>query len=203
MDGSEILLLPAHIQRFIQKEKLLEKGQSLICGVSGGLDSMVLAFILHNLGYKVEIAHFNFGLRGADSDLDEALVKSFATANGIQFHRNSVEPSFFEGKSIQVEARNLRYQWFQDLAKSLNIHAIATAHHADDQIETVFLQTLRGTGISGYRGILPKQNLLIRPLLQVSKSELEDFAISSGISWREDVSNQKTDYKRNKIRLEL
>jgi tRNA(Ile)-lysidine synthetase-like protein len=142
-------------------------------------------------------------LRGADSDLDEALVKSFSTANGIPFQRNSVEPTFFEGKSIQVEARNLRYQWFQDLAKSLNIHAIATAHHADDQIETVFLQMLRGTGISGYRGILPKQNLLIRPLLQVPKSELEDFAISSGISWREDVSNQKTDYKRNKIRLEL
>jgi len=197
------LSLPIQVQYFIEKEKLLLPGQSVLCAVSGGLDSMVLVKILLELNYKPSIAHFNFGLRGNESDLDEELVKNWANKNHVPFFRDAVLKDHFEGKSIQEEARKLRYNWFTELASWQNINAIALAHHADDQIETIFLQLLRGTGLAGMRGMLPKQEKLIRPLLFAHKNELQAFALEHNLEWREDASNLITDYKRNKIRLKM
>jgi tRNA(Ile)-lysidine synthase len=203
MPGLKNLSLPSRVQQFIEKEKLLSQGQSIICAVSGGLDSIVLATILKNLGYKLNVAHFNFGLREADSIADEEFVKNWAAKNNFPFYGKSVDKAHFEGKSVQEEARKLRYEWFTNLAEILQIETICTAHQADDQIETIFLQMLRGTGLKGMRGILPKQENLVRPLLCIKKRELEAYAIENKITWREDASNQKSDYKRNKIRLQL
>ncbi len=194
------LSLPVRVQRFIEKENLLRPGQSVLCGVSGGLDSMVLVEIFLELHYKPVVAHFNFGLRAEASELDEELVQNWAQKNQLPFFRNGVFKDHFEGKSIQEEARKLRYDWFKELAEWEEIETISLAHHADDQIETIFLQLLRGTGLAGMRGMLPKQEKLIRPLLFAHKKELKEFANSRNLEWREDASNEKSDYKRNKIR---
>jgi len=194
------LSLTAQVQCFVEKEKLLFSGQKVLCAVSGGLDSMVLAHILLELKYEPTVAHFNFGLREEASDLDEELVKNWAHKNDVAFFRKAVSKDHFVGKSIQDEARNLRYDWFHELAIQQNIKAIALAHHADDQIETIFLQMFRGTGLAGMRGMLPKKSFLIRPLLFAHKHDLKAFAEEKNVPWREDTSNEKTDYKRNKIR---
>jgi len=200
MSDKEKLSISIRVQDYIHKENLLEEGQKVICAVSGGLDSMFMLEVLNILGYKLIVAHFNFGLRGNESDLDEALVEEWAKVHNFPFYRNSVAKEHFDSKSIQEEARILRYIWFESLANELKIKAVALAHHADDQVETIFLQMLRGTGLAGMRGMLPKHGLFIRPLLALKKNELKTCVLDRNIKWREDSSNENTDYKRNKMR---
>ena len=190
------------VRDFISREILFLKEDKLLCAVSGGVDSMVLVFTLLELGYNLEIAHFNYGLRGLDSDADEELVRTWAGQNQIPFHRHS-PPSDFRTKpgiSLQEEARNLRYQWMETLSEERGIRHIVLAHHADDQVETVFLNLLRGTGLAGMRGMLPAQGKRKRPLLEKTRSEILAFAQTHSIPWREDASNAKTEYRRNQIR---
>lgn len=164
---------------------------------------MVMAELFHQSGFNFAIAHCNFSLRGSESDEDEALVEKYAMENHIQFfaRRFDVRDHSSQHKiSIQMAARELRIQWFELLIKEHNFDFYATAHHMDDQVETFFINLLRGTGISGIRGMLPKQGRLIHPLLFLGRKEINDFAKKNRLQYREDSSNQKTDYLRNKIR---
>jgi tRNA(Ile)-lysidine synthase len=154
------------------------------------------------LGYDLEIAHYNYGLRGMDSDADEDLVRTWAGQHQIPFYRHSPHSDFRTkpGISLQEEARNLRYQWMESVSEEHGIRHIVLAHHADDQVETVFLNLLRGTGLAGMRGMLPAQGKRKRPLLEKTRAEILTFAQTHSIPWREDASNAKSDYRRNQLR---
>lgn len=192
--------------RFIEKEKLLAKKDRILLAVSGGVDSVVMCELFHLAGFKFGIAHCNFNLRGKESDGDEQLVKSLAEKYTVPFHVQSFlteEYSKEKSISIQMAARELRYKWLEEVRKINKYQYIAAAHHKDDSIETFFINLVRGTGISGLHGILPKQRFIVRPLLFASKKEIEDFAKTNNLSYREDSSNRSDKYLRNKIRHQI
>ncbi|WAC12391.1 tRNA lysidine(34) synthetase TilS [Dyadobacter pollutisoli] len=171
--------------------------------VSGGVDSVVLAHLFHIMGWRAGIAHCNFGLRGEESDGDEKFVKDLAARYGFDFYSKSFDAKYFAKQhsvSTQMAARELRYPWFEEIRNANGYHWIATAHHANDSLETVLLNLVRGTGLPGMTGILGKYNFLIRPLLLASKEEILAYAAEHGLEWREDRSNDTDDYKRNLIR---
>ena len=184
---------------FIKSESLFEEDDHILIAVSGGIDSMVLATLFLRSGYKFSVAHCNFGLREEESDSDQKFVEDWASKNKVKLHVNKFA---IEG-SIQTEAREARYRWFNSLLEEFQYSFVATAHHFDDSIETFFLNLSRGTGIKGLTGISAKNERTVRPLLYATKGEIEEYAKDQGINWREDSSNQKTDYKRNLIRKEL
>lgn len=191
---------------YIKKEKLFSKTDKILLTVSGGIDSIVLCELFHQAGLKFGIAHCNFQLRGDESDTDELFVEELAEKYEVQFHSVSFDTSAFSKKnkmSIQVAARQLRYQWFEEIRTQFDYKYIATAHHQDDSIETFFINLIRGTGISGLHGILPKQNNIIRPLLFTGKDQIEVFAKKNKLEHREDSSNASDKYLRNKIRHQL
>ncbi len=191
---------------YIINKKLFKKDDQILLAVSGGIDSVVMTELFNLAGIKFAIAHCNFGLRGEESDGDELFVKELAQKKkvGIFIKRFETENYSAEQKiSIQMAARKLRVDWFEDLIKESGFSYYATAHQLDDQIETFFINLFRGTGISGLHGILPKQGNLIHPLLFVYRKEIEEFVKLNNLEYREDSSNIKTDYTRNKIRHNL
>jgi tRNA(Ile)-lysidine synthase len=170
--------------------------------VSGGVDSVVMADLFHSAGLKAAIAHCNFGLRGEDSDGDELFVKDLASRYQFPFYVRHFETKSYakqNGVSTQMAARDLRYNWFEEIRKE-GFGYIATAHHANDALETVLLNLVRGTGIAGLCGIHPVKGNLLRPMLFADKDQIIAHAHERGLSWREDVSNDSVDYKRNLIR---
>lgn len=190
----------------------------IIVAVSGGVDSMVLLALMHKAkayfshspqglaGFDFVAAHCNFQLRGPDSDADAQMVADFCHQNNIPLHNIAFETQKIieeQGGNVQIVARKLRYDWFETLRNQLGYDCIATAHHRQDSVETLLMNFFTGTGIAGLHGILPEQKRIIRPLLSTSKEALRAFAEEQGIQWREDASNQKTDYLRNKLRLSL
>lgn len=184
----------------------------LLVAVSGGIDSMCLAQKVRQSGEPFAVAHCNFGLRGADSDADEALVRSWAAANGVTCHVKSFDTAAYasaNGISIEMAARRLRYHWFGELCREHGYSGVAVAHNANDNAETLILNLLRGTGLRGITGMkaegfVPDPDFsdipLLRPLLGMTREEIEAFAKENGVTWREDATNAQTDYKRNKIR---
>lgn len=189
----------------------------VILAVSGGVDSMCMAQLFaaakqyfakspYGLaGFDFVIAHCNFQLRGQDSTEDAGLVKGWAALNNVPYYQNTFDTAGIvaaEG-NVQLVARRLRYEWFEALRKELSFDYIATAHHQQDSVETMLMNFFKGTGIEGLHGILPEKGRIIRPLLTFNKTDLTAYAEQENIGWREDVSNQKTDYLRNKVRLEL
>ena len=188
---------------YIEKEKLFSETDTILLTVSGGIDSVVLCELLHQTGYKFGIAHCNFKLRGKESEEDESFVKALAKRYNVSFYITDFDTSAFAKKnklSIQAAARQLRYQWFEKVRKEFNYKYIATAHHADDSTETFFINLVRGTGISGLHGILPKQGTIIRPLLFTTKEDITTFSRKNKLEYREDSSNASDKYVRNKIR---
>lgn len=190
------------------KQKLSSRGietdDRLILACSGGCDSMVLLHLLCENGNSVEVAHVNYHLRGEDSNRDEALVRETAQKLGIPFHlKEATESIFPKGKNLQEAARTLRYRFFNELAEQRNAKAILTAHHQRDQAETVLLNLLRGSGLSGLSGMPEENGLVFRPLLEVPQEQIRQAAIEKNIPWRDDASNAETKYRRNFIRLEL
>lgn len=184
----------------------VNKSNKLLLAVSGGLDSMVMMHLFHECGFMAVIAHCNFKLRGEESDLDAALVEKNAVGLGFTFHQQSFETAAFakdNGISIQMAARRLRYDWFHQLAQSENCTYIATAHHADDQAETILLNLTKGTGIAGMHGIPELSGRIIRPLIHLKRDELVAYADEKGIHWRDDASNHESAYERNFIRNEV
>ena len=177
-----------------------------IIAVSGGVDSIVLLHLCMKLKLDFVIAHCNFKLRGDESNNDEGFVNDLAKQNKIKCYLksfNTIESSNNTNKSIQMTARDLRYEWFESLSKEINVKSVLTAHHLDDSFETFIINLSRGTGIDGLLGIPMINNLVFRPLLIFSKEEIVLYAKENKISWKEDSSNSKKDYLRNQIRLDV
>lgn len=181
-------------------------GKKLLLATSGGLDSMVMVHLLQKLSYSIAIAHCNFQLRGVESFEDQNFVNDYALSNQIPIFITQFDTKAFAEDykvSTQVAARDLRYNWFYELLETENFDYILTAHHADDTIETFFINLVRGTGLDGLTGIPAQNGSVIRPLLIFSRQEIESYAIENAISWREDSSNASDKYLRNKIRHHL
>jgi tRNA(Ile)-lysidine synthase len=187
----------------IQQSTLFEPNNRYLLACSGGLDSMALAHLLHAVGIQLELAHVNFGLRGTESDGDEEFVKNWAQDRSLAIHihqANTVEWAEKKGISIQMAAREIRYQFFEKIRNHKNLEGIILAHHQDDQLETIFLNLIRGTGIEGLYGMSARRGWMIRPLLPFSRAQLESYMEEVKQTWREDRSNATHDYKRNKLR---
>lgn len=178
----------------------------LILALSGGIDSMVLADMLLKAHADFVLAHCNFHLRGEESDGDEKFVRDYAERNGLIIYVKQFDTLNYAEEhklSIEMAARELRYSWFEELRQQLGYGYIAVAHHADDQLETFFINLLRGAGIKGLKGMQPVNGHIIRPLLDISREEIRQYAIENGLTWREDHTNAEILYLRNKIRHEL
>ena len=189
--------------QYIKKENLFQQTDRLLLAVSGGVDSVVLCELCKKAGYDFSIAHCNFKLRGVSSDSDEIFVQQIAQHYNVPFYVKSFDTTKIAvalKKSIEETARELRYQWFETLRIENDLSYIVTAHHADDNIETVLMNFFRGTGIKGLRGILPKQGKIIRPLLFARRNELEAFATSNSLAFVTDHTNAENDYTRNYFR---
>lgn len=196
--------LKATVKQFLDHNHA--DGNRLLLACSGGVDSMVLLYILVSLGYKPHVAHCNFQLRGADAHADEDFVEQYCKALGLTVHVkrfNTKEYAAEQGISIQMAARDLRYTFFKDLLNKHTLQAVATAHHAGDSLETILINLGRGTGFTGIAGIRSKTETAVRPLLSFTKKEILEYAKAHGLNWREDASNQKEDYQRNFIRLQV
>jgi tRNA(Ile)-lysidine synthase len=193
-------------KQYISGFRLFEPDEPVLLAVSGGIDSMVMAELFHRAGLNFAIAHCNFGLRGSESNQDEAFVASVAETYGVRFYVNHFKTREYAGFnkiSVQMAARTLRYEWFDELLQTEEFKAIATAHHLDDQIETFFINILRGTGISGLHGILPYRSKIVHPMMFAFRRQIEEFAGDEAIAYREDSSNRSSKYVRNKIRHDL
>jgi tRNA(Ile)-lysidine synthase len=175
----------------------------ILVAVSGGLDSMVLTNLCLKLGFKISIAHCNFCLRDSESDLDEKFVRDFAESNSVPFFSKSFQTKLHSkryGLSIQMAARELRYEWFSYLQSKHDFDWVFTAHHTDDNIETFIINLSRGCNIHALSGIPEKNDGIIRPLLIFNRGDLLNYAIDSKLKWREDSSNSSLDYQRNRVR---
>ncbi|WP_439880189.1 tRNA lysidine(34) synthetase TilS [Pontibacter sp. MBLB2868] len=194
------------VSGFIQSHDLCQPESKILAAVSGGIDSVVLCEVLHQLKYEFAIAHCNFGLRAEDAEADQQFVKKLAKKYDVPFYTENFNTRAFaeqEHISTQMAARNLRYQWFEQVRQQEAYDFIATAHHSNDTTETVLLHLTRGTGIAGLHGIPAKNGHIIRPMLAVTKDDIFEFVTERKLIWREDVSNETTKYQRNKIRHEV
>ncbi len=180
------------------------KEKTFLLAVSGGVDSMVLLNLFKIANLKIQVAHINYKLRGTDSEEDQNLVKNICNKNNILFHLYEVSEEDNKPKnSIQEWARNIRYDFFRKVQQNKNLDFIVTAHHLNDQLETFIINLSKASGIKGLSGIPANENNILRPLLSFSKEEMYDYAKENNVDFREDLSNQKNDYLRNKIRNEI
>ena len=191
------------LAKHLRSKFLFLKDKKIILAISGGIDSVVAAHILKKLSYDISLAHCNFKLRDEESDKDEQFVIALGQKLNLTTFTTKFETLEYASKqkiSTQIAARKLRYQWFEFLLEKYNYEYLVTAHHADDNLETFLINLSRGSGLDGLTGIPEKNNYIVRPFLPFTKEEIESYAISNKISWREDESNSKTKYTRNKIR---
>jgi tRNA(Ile)-lysidine synthase len=190
-------------RNYVTHKKLFSKEDQILLALSGGIDSVVLCELFSQARLNFGIAHCNFQLRGNESDGDEHFAEELAASYNVSFHSITFDTETYAHTnklSIQEAARDLRYEWFEQVRKEFGYSLIATAHHGDDSIETFFINLVRGTGISGLHGILPKQKTIIRPLLFTDKKAILAFAKKNKLSFRNDSSNASEKYLRNRIR---
>ena len=182
------------------------ENSTLLVAISGGIDSVVLTHLMNELGFNFSLCHCNFQLRGNESHTDEGFVKTLGERLGRQVFTTSFETEKYATKnkvSIQVAARDLRYQWFQSLIEKQSFDFVLTAHNANDNLETFLINLTRGTGLEGLTGIPSINKKTVRPLLTTSREDIEKYASKNEISWREDESNASSKYVRNKIRHQV
>lgn len=197
------------VKKLIEENDLINPGDYVLAGVSGGIDSIVLFHVLihlsHDIGYLIAAVHINHGLRGSESDEDEIFVKSLCESKNIPFY--SVRWNGPSGENIQEAARKFRYRSFLQTAQAIGAGKIALAHNLDDQAETILLNIIRGAGLGGMMGMEISRKLdgvdIIRPLLRIPRTEIETFAAACGIHFRKDATNDETKYTRNFIRHRL
>lgn len=195
-----------NIEKHIATHLPFLKRKKVLIAISGGLDSVVLAKLFHELEYSMAFAHCNFQLRGIESDEDETFVKALAKKWNVEVFVKKFETEAYASQqklSIQMAARNLRYEWFQQIAAKFQYDYILTAHHQDDALETFLINLSRGTGIDGLTGIPEKNENIVRPLLPFTRNVIHAYAEKNKLPWREDSSNASTKYVRNKIRHEI
>lgn len=191
---------------YINKENLISEGEKILLAISGGVDSCVLADLLHKAKINFGLAHCNFGLRAEESDADELFVKKLSIKYKVPFHNITFQTENYANErkiSIQMAARELRYAWFAKIQEQFNYQKLGTAHHGNDSAETILLNLAKGSGLAGFHGILPKNGNIIRPLLFANKDDIFDYVVENQIIWREDSSNESTKYQRNFIRTEI
>lgn len=197
----KIVLSLLKFQKLLEQMLHQPQQKTYLLAVSGGVDSMVLADLFQVSGFDFHIAHINYHLRNEDSNLDQKLVSDFCEKHKIPFHLYEVSKNDNQPEnSIQNWARELRYRYFREIQQKENLDFLVTAHHLNDQLETFIINLSKASGIRGLNGIPKDENGIVRPLLGFSKNEIYDFAKENHIEFREDKSNQKTDYLRNKIR---
>ncbi|MFL5738820.1 MAG: tRNA lysidine(34) synthetase TilS [Flavisolibacter sp.] len=199
-------IFQSFLEFFRQRE--IRSSSNFLLAVSGGLDSTVLCELCYRSGFEFTMAHCNFALRGEESEDDEKFVKTLAKKYDREFLIKKFDTEAYASAnklSIQEAARNLRYNWFAELRKQKQFSFILLAHHADDNIETLLMNFFRGTGFQGLTGIPPenRESGLLRPLIDVRRQDILDYALSAGLSWREDSSNASSKYTRNYFRNEL
>ncbi len=189
--------------KYIQQNKICSIDDKILVAVSGGADSVILLDLFVKAGFDVAVAHCNFKLRGQDSDDDETFVKNLAEKYNVDFFVKICKANDFAKKnkiSVEMAARDLRYQWFNELAENHGFTKIATAHHLDDNVETILLNLSRKTGIRGLTGIKIINGKIIRPLLFATKDEILDYVKQNNLEFRTDKTNFQTDFQRNKVR---
>jgi tRNA(Ile)-lysidine synthase len=194
------------VQQYISEHQLLEEGAKVIVGVSGGADSVALLDILHSLKYECIVAHCNFHLRGEESNRDAFFVEELCDRYKLKYERVDFDTEAYAAThsvSIEMAARDLRYDWFEQLRVIHLADSIAVAHHRDDSAETILLNLIRGTGIRGLTGIAPQNGYVVRPLLSVCRQEILDYLTDRGLSYVDDSTNSEDLYTRNKIRLNI
>lgn len=199
-------MIQRNVARYITKEQLCTPEDKILVALSGGADSVALLRILLSLGYTCEAAHCNFHLREEESDRDEKFVRQLCAGLGVPLHTISFDTTHYASEhhiSIEMAARELRYEWFSGLKKECRATAIAVAHHKDDSVETMLLNLIRGTGINGLLGIRPRNGDIIRPLLCVGRQEITGYLNRIGQEYMTDSTNLQDEYTRNKIRLHL
>ena len=194
------------VDAYINKYKLLNTNDLYLVALSGGADSVVLLSLLKEHGFNVHAAHCNFRLRGAESDRDEAFCVDLCRQLDVELHRVHFDTRTYADLhkvSIEMAARELRYRWFEQLRQDLGADGICVAHHRDDSVETVLLNLVRGTGLRGMTGIQPRNGYILRPLLCVSRTEIEAFLAERGQKYVTDSTNLEADVLRNKVRLQV
>lgn len=194
------------IQRFIEEQQLFTPADKILVALSGGADSVALLRVLIEGGYTCECAHCNFHLRGKESDRDEAFVRSLCQSLEIPLHVIHFDTKAYATEkhiSIEMAARELRYEWFEKVRTEIGATVIAVAHHRDDNVETFLLNLIRGTGINGLKGIRPKNGCIVRPLLSTSRAAILDYLAHLNQEYVTDSTNLQDEYLRNKIRLNL
>ena len=190
-------------EQHIIRQKLFNRSHHLLVAVSGGIDSMVLCEILLKLKYSFSVAHVNYKLRGKESDGDEHFIKQFCKSKKINCYTSTCNTKALakqSGRSVQMTAREVRYAFFAKLKQEHRFDFVLTAHHLNDSIETYFINTIRGTGIDGLKGIQSVNGFIIRPLLVFTRKQITDYALQNQIEFREDSSNNDDKYMRNYIR---
>jgi tRNA(Ile)-lysidine synthase len=206
--------LTDRFKEYVREEALFTKGDRLLLAVSGGIDSVVLCELCYTSGFNFSIAHCNFKLRGEESERDEFFVRQLAVKYATDCFVKTFDTNSYAQLhkcSVQVAARELRYEWFRQLITNsaddgqanAALHYILTAHHADDNHETMLMNFFKGTGIAGLRGMLPRQGILVRPLLPFFKEELLEFAKANQLDHVEDSSNASEKYTRNYFRSQV
>ena len=199
-------MLKQDVQKFIEEKKLFNLQDKILVALSGGADSVALLRVLLSLGYTCECAHCNFHLRGLESDRDEDFVRQLCEKQGIPLYVTHFDTSAYAKEhhlSIEMAARELRYEWFERIRKEIGASVIAVAHHRDDSVETFLLNLMRGAGINGLKGIPIKNGYIVRPLLSVSREDILDYLQAVHQDFVSDSTNLVDEYMRNKIRLNI
>ena len=198
--------LKQQVLKFIEKEDLFKPSDHLLLAVSGGLDSMAMLHLIQSMGYKIQVAHINYKLRGKESDLDEQIVEQFCESNAVKLHTyalNKEQIKNLKSGNLQEKARVIRYTFFEEICAKHDLDLICTAHHSDDKIETSLLNIIRGTGLNGITALKAKNGLKRRPLLNSSKAQIKNYVNNHIVPYRQDKSNLSNDYDRNFIRNEV
>ena len=199
-------MIQQRVTKYIEKEHLFSPDDKILVALSGGADSVALLYILHTAGYHCEAAHCNFHLRGKESDRDELFVRQLCERMEIHLHTidfNTTQYATEKHISIEMAARELRYQWFEKIRKECQADVVAVAHHQDDSIETILLNLIRGTGITGLLGIRPRNGTIVRPLLCINREEIIRYLQNIGQDYVTDSTNLTDQYTRNRIRHQI
>lgn len=200
---TEIISRVAH---YIEQNIPLDKSDRILIGLSGGADSVALLSLLKDMGYFCIAAHCHFALRGAESDRDRDFAKQISSQLGVPFIEVKFDTLKYAAEnkiSVEMACRELRYAWFEVQRKAIGCRYLAVAHHRDDSVETILINLIRGTGISGLTGITPLNGTVIRPLLALSRTEIEEYIQEQGLNYVTDSTNEQTIYVRNKIRNQI